>query len=156
MQVAAMKPIRTRTSQAGVMLLEALIAILIFSVGILAIVGMQATAVQDLGEAKYRTEAAFLANRVAAEMWGTLGSNANDIQTNLKKYAYSGSGSPPARIADWVATVQAQLPGAKDFPPIIAVAVDNSVTITVRWRAPREAGAGASAHSYQTVAYLNL
>ena len=55
--------------QSGVMLLEALIALLIFSVGILAIVGMQATAFQDMGESKYRTDAAFLANQVIAEMW---------------------------------------------------------------------------------------
>ena len=44
----------SRGRQAGVMLLEAMIAILIFSVGILAIVGMQGTAIQNMSEAKYR------------------------------------------------------------------------------------------------------
>ena len=122
MQLTVMKPMRTRNSQAGVMLLEALIAILIFSVGILAIVGMQATAVQDLGEAKYRTEAAFLANRAVAQMWGAIGTDPNKVQANLTKYAYGGSGSPPAPLVDWVDSVEAALPGAKDFPPIIAVA----------------------------------
>jgi type IV pilus assembly protein PilV len=137
------------------MILEALIAILIFSVGILAIVGMQATAIQDMGEAKYRTEAAFLANRIVAEMWGSMGANPAQVQANLGKYAYAGSGAAPAQIADWVDTVQDRLPGAKDFPPIIKVGVDNDVTVTVRWRAPRDKSAGATAHSYQAIAYLN-
>ena len=156
MQVTTMKPIPTRASQAGVMLLEALVAILIFSVGILAIVGMQANAVQDLGESKYRTEAAFLTNRALAQMWGAIGTDPNNVNAKLAKYAYAGSGSAPAPIADWVDSVEAALPGAKDFPPIISVAADNTVTVTVRWRAAREAGANAAAHSYQAIAYLNL
>ena len=150
-----MTPFRGRGQQAGVMLLEALIAILIFSVGILAIVGMQATAIQDMGEAKYRTEAAFLANRIVAEMWGSMGTNPAQVQANLGAYAYAGSGTPPPMIADWVGTVQDRLPGANDFPPIIAVGAANDVTVTVRWRAARDKSEGATAHSYQAIAYLN-
>jgi type IV pilus assembly protein PilV len=138
------------------MLLEALIAILIFSIGILAIVGMQATAIQDLGEAKYRTEASFLANQVIAQMWGGIGTDPNQVSTNLANYAYSGSGSPPPAIADWVGNVESTLPGAPDFPPTIVVGADNSVTVTVRWRAPRETGEKAPPHSYKTVAYISL
>src|SRR5205823_13644336 len=48
-------------SERGVMLIEALAAILIFSIGILAVVGMQAVAIKDVASAKYRSEAAFLA-----------------------------------------------------------------------------------------------
>ena len=43
------------------MLLEALIAILIFSMGILALMGMQATAINTVSESKYRSNAGFLA-----------------------------------------------------------------------------------------------
>lgn len=138
------------------MLLEALIAILIFSIGILAIVGMQATALQDLGEAKYRTEASFLANQVIAEIWGGIGTDPNQVATNLANFAYGGSGSPPPMIADWVNHVQGTLPGAQDYPPIITVGADSSVAVTVRWRAPRETGEKAPPHSYKTVAYISL
>jgi type IV pilus assembly protein PilV len=151
-----MNRIRARGQQAGVMLLEALIAILIFSVGILAIVGMQATAVQDLGEAKYRTQAAFLANRVIAQMWGSIGNNAATVQTNLGPYSYGGSGAVPAAISDWVTTVNGALPGASSYPPIIKVNLDNSVVVTVRWQAARDKANGAQPHSYQTIAYINL
>ena len=138
------------------MLLEALIAILIFSVGILAIVGMQATAFQDLGEAKYRTEAAFLANRVIAQMWGSAGNSAGTVQANLTPFAYGGSGAVPAVISAWVTTVNSSLPGATSYPPIIKVNADNSVQITVRWQAARDKGNGAQPHSYQAIAYINL
>ena len=45
--------------QGGFMLIEALIAILIFSIGILGIVGLQAAAVNQSTDARYRSEAAF-------------------------------------------------------------------------------------------------
>ena len=45
------------------MLIEALIGILIFSIGILALIGMQAAAIRNTADARYRSEASFLANR---------------------------------------------------------------------------------------------
>ena len=145
-------------AQQGVMLLEALIAILIFSVGILAIVGMQASAMQDLGEAKYRTQAAFMANRVIAQMWGAVGTDPTpaQVQNRLATFAYGGGGGVPAAVADWVGAVQQNLPGATTYPPIIAVNGNNSVVVTVRWRAARDASAGAQPHSYRAIAYYSL
>ena len=55
------------TGQSGVMLLEALIAILIFSLGILSLVALQATAVQLTSDAKYRTDATLLRAMRAAK-----------------------------------------------------------------------------------------
>jgi type IV pilus assembly protein PilV len=135
--------------QTGIMLLEALIALLIFSVGILAIVGMQATAFQDMGESKYRTDAAFLANQLAAEMWSN--------STNLDDYVYDGSGSPPATIQDWVATVEARLPGVTaNQPTIERDPATNAMTVTVSWQQARDRNVSAPAHSYRAVAYINV
>jgi type IV pilus assembly protein PilV len=135
--------------QSGVMLLEALIALLIFSVGILAIVGMQASAFQDMGEAKYRTDAAFLANQVIADMW----SNSD----NLDDYVYDGAGAPPATIESWVATVEARLPGSGNNPPVIERdPANNAMTVTVSWQQARDKSAAAPAHSYRAVAYINV
>jgi type IV pilus assembly protein PilV len=139
------RPLRA-ARQAGVMLLEALIALLIFSLGILAIVGMQATAIQDLGEAKYRSDAAFLANQVVADMWG------NSPQLNT--YVWAGGGSAPAQIQDWVTTVYSRLPGATNFPPTIAVGANNMVTVTVRWQQSRDKNTAAPPHRHTSVAYI--
>jgi type IV pilus assembly protein PilV len=139
------RPLRA-AHQAGVMLLEALIALLIFSLGILAIVGMQATAIQDMGEAKYRSDAAFLANQVLADMWS------NSAQLNT--YAWGGAGAPPAQIQNWVSTVYNRLPGSSDFPPIITVGANNTVTVTVRWQQGRDRSTAAPPHRHTSVAYI--
>ena len=55
------------------MLLEALVAILIFSIGILAMVAMQAVAIKQTGDANYRTRATLLANRLIGQMWVSSG-----------------------------------------------------------------------------------
>ena len=58
-----------KRQQKGVMLIEALVGILIFSIGILAIMGMQAISIKSTIEAKYRTEASFLANQTKLLSW---------------------------------------------------------------------------------------
>ena len=40
----------------GSVLLEGLLAVLIFSVGVLALIGMQANAINTISEVKYRTD----------------------------------------------------------------------------------------------------
>ncbi len=138
-------------NQAGIMLLEALIAILIFSFGILAIVGMQANAMQDMGQAKYRSDAAFLANQLIADIW----INAKNVDT----YQWGGAGgSAPDAISNWVSQVNASLPGAADFPPTVEYDVaSKQVTITVRWLTPAERGANPTSppHNFTAVTYIN-
>jgi type IV pilus assembly protein PilV len=55
--------------QTGAYLLEALVGILIFSFGILGIVGLQAQAIRFTNDAEYRAEAVYLANSLISEMW---------------------------------------------------------------------------------------
>jgi type IV pilus modification protein PilV len=83
------KYIPTAVAQKGVMLLEALIAILVFSLGILAMVGMQAVAIGHSGQAKYRADASFAVNKLFAMMWV-------DTDANMNQYATSG-----ARFTTW-------------------------------------------------------
>ena len=107
--------------QRGVMLLEALVAILLFSMGILALVALQAVAIKNTADAKYRADAAFLANQIIARMW-------MENPANLATYAhyptkdgacsFSGSASSNANVTTWLGdvssggTVAATLPGA--------------------------------------------
>jgi len=104
------------SKQKGIMLLEALLGILIFSLGILAVVGMQAMSVRTVAESKYRMDASFLANEVMGEMWAN--------RSNLALYAYTG-GTPPAVLANWTAKVESALPGVEANPPEIAVGAGN-------------------------------
>jgi type IV pilus assembly protein PilV len=58
-----------RHKQTGAYLLEALIGILIFSFGILGIVGLQAQAIRFTNDSEYRAEAVYLANSLISQMW---------------------------------------------------------------------------------------
>jgi type IV pilus assembly protein PilV len=129
--------IRSHQQQAGVMLIEALIAILIFSVGILGLVGLQASATSISTDSKYRSEAALIANDLIATMWT---SNRSNLALTA---AYSSPGGP-AYTAWLAANVVPVLPGAAANPPVIVVTPTGSaatgdtslVTITINWVPP--------------------
>jgi len=141
--------------QRGVMLIEALVAIMIFSIGILAVVGMQGVAIKDVTAAKYRSEAAYLAQQLISQMWTDNG--------NIGQYAYAGSPTVPPKIAEWVAKVQTTLPDSVANPPLItltnqlpsaAAPVGATVQITLRWRLPEEISQGLPAHNFTVIAFV--
>lgn len=59
----------SRKTQSGIVLLDALIAVVIFSIGILGMVSMQSNAISYSSDAKYRTDASMIADKVMGEMW---------------------------------------------------------------------------------------
>jgi len=92
---------RITKSQSGVVLIEALLGILIFSIGILALIGMQATAIRNTADARYRSEASFLATEVIGRMWLDIGNIGNFDKD-------SGAFAPRD---DWETKVLKTLPG---------------------------------------------
>lgn len=124
---------RTLKSQAGVMLIEALIGILIFSIGILALIGMQAVAISNTADARYRSEASFLASEVIGRMWADI--------PNLPKYDKDYAPAFAPRDG-WVTKVARTLPGVDTAgataPTIEHDAANNQVTVTIQWQQPGE------------------
>ena len=132
--------------QKGSVLLEGLIAILIFSFGILALVALLGASVKDTSNAGYRMQASLLASQVIGEMWSGDKTNAALVAN------FTGSGDP---YTTWQQKVAAQLPGvdiaSASTAPTIAVDANNNVTVTVRWQAPGESGP----HQYVAVARVD-
>jgi len=139
---------RAPNRERGVMLIEALLAILIFSIGILAVVGMQSVAIKNVTESKYRSEAAFLTNELMAKLWTDPG--------NIALYDYPGTGTVPPRLTDWVNKINTTLPGATVVQPRVtitgATAQGATVQIQVFWRLPEEASAGLPPHNHTVMA----
>jgi len=117
-----MKTGLTRKSQAGVMLIEALVAILLFSVGVVAVMGMQAVSIEQVSQAKYRTDASYLADQIIGKMWTD--------QPNLASYATVGY----AGRTSWDAVVASTLPNGTGTITVAAP----QVTVTINWRLPNE------------------
>lgn len=142
----------------GMMLIEALLGILIFSVGILGLVGLQAASMRNATEARYRTEAAYLANQIVGRMWIDRGlANANLANYVLTTATVCSSSSTTA-LQQWLCEVERTLPGitATVARPTITVAAD-TVTVTLRWKTGTNAAItdGSDIRRYVLIAKIN-
>jgi type IV pilus assembly protein PilV len=143
------------------MLLEALIAILIFSLGILTVIGIQATSIKMAADAQLRTRAALLADRLVGEMWaggGDIASLGENFKTDgplydkwlkdVEDFAVSGL---PGVVRDGDTKPTAVItPGG-----VIAGTPRNAeVTITLFWRTP-SMSADDPAHRYVVTSIIS-
>ena len=79
--------------QQGIVLLESLIAILIFSMGILALMGLQAAMIGNTTDAKYRADAAYIAKQRLGEMWADPTNLASFVESNTNISAQLPNGT---------------------------------------------------------------
>lgn len=118
-----MKPISSQKKQKGIALLEALIAVLIFSFGMLGLAGLQAAMVKNTSDAKYRAEATFVAQQKLGEIW-----------TDAKNLG---------NLAGYIVEEKVkQLPNGVSK---VDVASNRVVTVTISWQLP-----GEEIHNYST------
>ena len=142
--------------QGGVILIEVLIAILIFSFGILGLVGIQANAIKQSGDAKLRTDASYLVGQIISHMWIDRSNLASYVHFPAgNNCTFTGSASTAANVSGWLGstgqsgTVSA-LPNAT--AQIIVETGTNLVTVTVCWRAPQE----TATHNFTSTALISL
>lgn len=151
MKTQIIKTINTGSNphqQQGSVILESLIAILIFSVGILAVVGLQGVSIKNVAGAKYRTDASLLANQIIGQMWVSDKTSATALQANFNSPA-------GAMYLTWTSSVQQALPGVVSgvggTMPIIVIDGNNEATITIQWQSPGE----TVPHQHITKARIN-
>jgi type IV pilus assembly protein PilV len=147
--------LRKAARQRGVMLIETMIAILIFSLGVLSVVKLQAASVQQSTDAEYRSMAALLANDLVGRMWSS-DRTPTKLEDNFKK---DGPG-----YKQWVDSFKAAgLPNANEVnlntvPSVAFNATTNGteVTIVVKWVAPgeKEMKEDKKSHGYTTVVLM--
>lgn len=117
-----------RSAQQGAVLIEAMVAILIFSLGVLAIVGLQANMIKNVADSKYRSEASYIAQSLIAQMWADPDNLATYIQTDTD--------------------ISAVLPGGKQT---VTQPGPGQYTVTVTWLVP---GPNESTHNFTTTARI--
>lgn len=129
------------------MLLEVMIGLLLFVIGILGIMGLQAVSMKNTVDAKYRTEATYLANQIVARMWADA--------SNLGNYAIPAESEcpdPPANDKDrWICAVKEVLPGASGVLAPTIVLNNGTVTITIQW----QKDVNDSVHNHTVVTYIS-
>lgn len=175
-RAAPVSNLRTGKHQRGVFLIEALVAILIFSLGILGMVAMGATAVSAQSDAQYRSDADGWANEIASQIalkvdrglsTDTESTRAGKLRTSLLEFAHQPSGgacvfsggvSGRDEVTAWANKITAAgtgLPGAA--PTSLQIAVSNNtadfnqVVITICWQAPTD----KAMRKHMLVSYVN-
>ena len=123
----------------GFMLIEALVALLIFAFGVLGLVGLQAAMTKAQSTAKYRADAAFLAQQVLGTMWSDAPNIASYATANCTGYA---------RCSSWAAKVARTLPAGAATVTLAA----NDVTVAITWTQPNE---GTHTFSTRTTIAVN-
>jgi type IV pilus assembly protein PilV len=158
------KNIKRLSPQRGMMMIEALMAILVFSLGVLGMVGVNSLAASTQSDAQYRNEANRLANRIVNEMWVNVDRTSDaTLAASLASFEHradpallapanpcankAGTPSANALVTNWVtdaigggaAGVLGGLPGATNtMQQIVVNAANNQVTVTVCWKAPTD------------------
>jgi type IV pilus assembly protein PilV len=121
------RPLRHRSRSAvrgvrGFVMLEALVAAVIFSIGVLGLVSLQASMTQSQTLGKFRGDAIYLADELVGLLWSDLPRVTSYTTANCAGYA---------RCNDWLGKVGRTLPGATT-----AIAVNGGtgqVDITISW-----------------------
>lgn len=126
---AAQRRPPARRGQGGMALMEALVAILIFSFGILGLIGLEASAINFSADSEDRNRAALFANEVASSMWlaGTVTVPAATLttwQTNIANATASGLTNGTLAVTAVAGTT-------------------NAADITITWKAPTRAATAA-------------
>lgn len=154
-----------RNGQTGSFLIEALIGILIFFIGALTLIALQANGIAAQTDAQSRIEAANLADQIIGQI--TIGANRSSdaaVQASVLSYAYNtttadtcnysgGLAATNAAIDAWNAAVDAKLPSSTASMRQILVDTGNAnrVTVTLCWQTASD----ASPRRHSVVAYIN-
>lgn len=120
------RPSPAAATQQGVVIIEVLVAILVFSVGVLAIVGLQATMIKSTADAKYRADASYIAQSRIGQIWADPANAASYVENNTDISTMLPSGTR---------TVTQVAPG--------------QFTVTVTWQQP---GPNPATHNFMTTA----
>jgi type IV pilus assembly protein PilV len=129
-----------RIATRGISLIEVLVAMTIFSFGILGLLGVHARALTNFSDAKYRTDAALLTDSLLNDIWVN--------RANMSSYAYSG-GSASSAVQGWLSEVRATLPGGNATVTVAS----STVQVTVTWQPPAAAAAGQT-HTHTEIATI--
>lgn len=118
----------------GIALIEVLVALLIFMLGVLGLVGLQASMTRAQTDSKVRADATYLASELNGRMWSDL--------ANLASYDGTGCASQ-ARCSEWQRKVSSSLPGGTGAVTVNASSGD--VAVTISWTMPN-----GETHQYVT------
>ncbi len=119
---------KLKRKQQGIMLLEAILAVILLGIGLVGAILIQARSVGALSDATMRAEATMASESLVALM-------SND-QPNLSQYVLAAGGTPGSRLAPWAAETRRVIPNATLAVVVTptAASTHSRVDISISWR----------------------
>jgi type IV pilus assembly protein PilV len=153
------------SAQRGGFLLEALIGILIFTLGVLGLMALQSRAIGYTGDAQHRGEAAYLANAYVAKMWADARANLPLLYDDPGQAEYDAfkaavdqlPGAAAIAGNPQVTITQAPAGGIADAGGGISLTANSTlVTIVIQWQPPAKEGETGTVHNYTMTSILGV
>ena len=167
-----------RTSQHGIFLVEAMIAVFVFAVGVLSMISMQAVAIAAQNTTQFRAEAEHLIDQLIGQIRMSVShdtATGNIVGSSFTAFAhqattaancsFSGAAATNTIVTDWVNTVRG-LDGAgvaitgKGLPGVTDARVQvqavsgnglNQLRVTLCWQGAND----KTPHSHSVVSYID-
>lgn len=115
----------------GSALIESLLAIFVFSVGLLALLALLTATLKESDNARYRSEASLLATDLVSRMW----SGERSLQSLRQRFTPAAD-----EYQRWLDRVRSTLPGIADDKNLPELLIDDerTITLTLHWQAPSD------------------
>lgn len=127
-----------RAARRGFTMIEVLVSLLVFSLGVLALVSIQATAARMATDARDRAIATFLADQLLARMLISDPASAGAFahhSTGNNACTPSGTASVNAVVTGWLGEVERQLPNAAStLQQVVVDTATGQVTVRLCWQ----------------------
>lgn len=115
----------------GSALIESLLAVFVFSVGLLSLLALLTATLKESDNARYRSEASLLATDLVSRMW----SGERSLSSLRQRF------DPLAdEYQRWLQRVQSALPGVTENRnlPVLEIDDERIITLTLQWQIPSD------------------
>lgn len=127
------------------MLIEVLVSILIFSVAVIGLVGLQGNVIRAVRDSDYRAKASFLADQIVSRMWlDRFNVPMYSLNANAAACAPGANASANPVVTTWIADLTdpvnpGSLPGAANLQQQVIIGANNAITVVLCWQSPQDA-----------------
>jgi len=135
----------------GLISFEALIAMFIFSFGMLALLGLQASLYARNQDARFRIQAGASANElISVALADATNAACYTVPVNTQQNCAKQEAQNYTKA--WVAEITGLLPGTTNYPPKVTLNANGDFTIFLTWQRTQD----ANPHSYTLTTRLGL
>ena len=126
-----------RAAQAGSFIIEAIISLILFAVGLIGLLGLSAQGLNQVGQSKSRNDASFLVGELFSDMWVNSSVNLTTWNTKLQAAIPNATGSVYLTTCDCVSTATNACSGTV-ASGTVAISNSQAVTVCVTWTDRKE------------------